>query len=582
MCNAGSQCAQGDRSSTARTNDASHLTLQLQSPLRQLLAMQARGKIRRTLKRLASPRRAIPTLLVAILMGLYVVKVYIAVTGYQSPTKLPIEGLAPVGMLYVLLLKLLGVCIDRKKSGAGYRKEETHRLLGGPFPIEQVRLFRVTGHAVSIFFTSLFAAVFFAFHVKSFAAAIAGAYMAMLFTYLVYTLIAVVAYQVSETTYRRLRVMGCGLVGAMVAWILYRVNGRGVSNLQFLQALGEEAIGFSTMPVIAQLMTPYSVFTKVIVAESFSSWVLWMLPSMLLNYTALQLLLYAESYLDRRQEQRDRAEFLKMEGTHKLPFQDVARDSVSLSSVPWWGGVGPIFWRQLKGVLRLKSGLCWLLFPLAAVIMSGAYLAYDVEAGAFQTVAVVVVMTSVFLPGLLPFDFRGDLHGLPALKMMPIRPTAVVLGQLLVPVIVLTAFQLLSLSTILLHDPTQWMLIVWTVLFLIPTNIVILALENLIFLLYPYKIAEFDMQATVRRVVMLMVKFCVIFFAVLLTIAAALGVVGLKMALDGMGLGSALGSIWQPMLILVELIALVSVAWSVVWVTSWTYRRFDLSEDLPA
>ena len=88
----------------------SHFALQLEKPLQQLLVMQSRGKIRRTIKKLSTPRRAIPTLLVGVLLGLYAIKVYIALAFYDSPTEFAIEGLAPIGMLYILLLKLLGVC----------------------------------------------------------------------------------------------------------------------------------------------------------------------------------------------------------------------------------------------------------------------------------------------------------------------------------------------------------------------------------------------------------------------------------------------------------------------------------------
>ena len=121
----------------------------------------------------------------------------------------------------------------------------------------------------------------------------------------------------------------------------------------------------------------------------------------------------------------------------------------------------------------------------------------------------------------------------------------------------------------------------WTVLFLVPTNIVIVALENLVFLLYPYKVAEFDMQATVRRVVMLMAKFCVLFIAVLVGLLAGFGVLGLKMAVADTVLGNALAQLWTPMLISFELVVLYALAVSVVWTTCLAYRRFDLSEDLP-
>ena len=160
----------------------------------------------------------------------------------------------------------------------------------------------------------------------------------------------------------------------------------------------------------------------------------------------------------------------------------------------------------------------------------GGYVAYDPEVGATQTIAVIVVLTSVFLPGLLPFDFRGDLKGLSALKMMPLQPLSVVLGQLVVPVVLLTGFQFLALSSLVLHDSTLVPSLLITICFLVPTNTIIIALENLIFLMYPYRVAEFDAQATVRRIVMLMAKFCVVFLAVLVSLLAGLGVLGLKMA----------------------------------------------------
>ena len=559
-----------------------HVLLMLEPPLKQLLSMQARGKIRRIAKKLSSPRQAIPTIIVGLMMAAYLVQIYIAVAFYDSPGAISIAEFAPVGMLYILLLKLLGVCIDRTKSGAGYRHEEVHHLVGGPFQLGQVRLFRVFGHAVSIFFTSLFAAGFFAFHVDSFLAAISGAYLAMLFTYLVYTIIAVVAFQVSEKTYRRFRTVGCALAIGMVGWLFYRVSLQDVSNVAFLKAFGTEAIAFSQMPLMVALMFPFFVFTKVIVASSVTSWLAWAIPSILLNYGALQFLLYIEVALQKRTETRERMEFVRNEANLKSPNQPMTFDtSKTFDRVPWLGGAGPIIWRQLKAIFRLKRGLCWLLIPLAAALGLAAYLAFDPEQGAFPTLAVVVVLTSVFLPGLIPFDFRGDLNGLPALKMMPIRPFAIVLGQLTVPVLLLTAFQFAALSTMLIQDASQLSTVLWSVVFLLPINIAIISLENVVFLLYPYRVAEFDMQATVRRVVMLMAKFFVVFVVALVGLLAGFGVLGLKMAVQETALNEWLAGAWAPLLIGIEIAVLFSVAMGVASTTCWAYRRFDLSEDLP-
>ena len=199
-----------------------------------------------------------------------------------------------------------------------------------------------------------------------------------------------------------------------------------------------------------------------------------------------------------------------------------------------------------------------------------------------MTIAVTIMLSSVFLPGLLPFDFRGDLQGLSALKMMPIRPFYVVVGQLTMPILLLAVFQFIALSMLILHDSSLLGTILLTMCFLLPTNTIILALENLIFLLYPYRLAEFDMQATVRRIVMLMAKFCVVFFAALISILAGLSVLGLKLATQWVpALSETYASVHAPVLVTTQLVALSGVAYATVWATCWAYRRFDLSEDLP-
>ena len=229
----------------------------LEPSLLELLALESKGKIRRTWRRLTSPRRVWPTILVGILLLLYVAQIYIAIAYNQSSTTFPIGEVAPVGMLGILCMKLVGVCIDRNKSGAGFRRQEVHCLLGGPFSLQQVRLYRVAGHAVSIFFTSIFAAVFFRFHVESFFAALVGSYLAMLFTYLVYTMIAVGAMKISHRTFVWARTIVCGLATSVLAWLVYDTAKSDVGSLGFLQCLGNNAIELSQSGVGQILVSPF-------------------------------------------------------------------------------------------------------------------------------------------------------------------------------------------------------------------------------------------------------------------------------------------------------------------------------------
>lgn len=556
----------------------------LDPPLRQLLLLQSKGKIRRTWKRMSSPRRAIPTAIVGVLMLLYCIQIYIAIAFNDSTPSFPIHTITPLGMLCILCLKLLGVCIDRNKSGAGFRHEEIHCLLGGPFSYQQVRLYKVCGNAISVFFTSIFAAIFFRFHVPSFVASLSGAYLAMMFTYLVYTAIAVAALNASERIYKFVRNTACGIALTLLGYVLYRVSLMDVGNLAFLQALGNEAIALSQTPIGRILISPFIVFTNVVTAETPQQWVTWLLPSVFLNWVALQLVLRIEVYFERLAQVRERTEFQANEDTLVCigTSQGKLERDLFAKPLPWLGGVGPIVWRQVRALSRLKGGLGWLLIPLGMAFAIGGYIAFDPAQGALQTIAVIVVLTSVFLPGLLPFDFRGDLKGLTALKMMPLKPWSVVLGQLVVPVVLLSGFQLLALSALILHDFQVVSSVLLTMCFLLPTNTIIIALENLIFLLYPYRVAEFDMQATVRRIVMLMAKFCVIFLTGLFAVLMGLGVLGLKIATRATALESMVSAIGKPFMITMQLLATTAVAGLLVWTTCWAYQRFDVSEDLPS
>lgn len=560
------------------------LTCRLEGRLANLLWLQFRGRMRRSWKRLCSPRRLVPTLLVGLFLSLYVVQIYIAIALNPSRETFDVRTFAPLGMLGILTLKLLGVGIDRTKSGAGFRDVEIHQLLGGPFSLSQVRLFRVYGHAVSIFFTSVFAAIFFRFHVPSFAAALVGAYLAMIFTYLVHSLVAVTAVNIRESTYRWARNLACGLFIALLALVLYRVAQRGVSNLDFLRAVGDEALVLAQTPIGCVLTAPFQVFTNIVAATNVGEFVGWLVPGILLNFLVLTTLLHIESRLERRSQERERFDFRASGGNsfHSAKVKPSANTLTAVRCIPWLGGAGPIVWRQVKAVARLKSGLSWLLVPLGAVLALGCYIAYDPAEGAFLTIAVTVVLSSVFLPGLLPFDFRGDLQGLSALKMMPIRPTSVVAGQLAVPICILSLLQGLALSTLVLHDRALIGTVALTMCFLLPTNTIIMALENVIFLLFPYRLAEFDMQATVRRIVMLMAKFCVVFVAAVVSILVGFGVLGLKAAAQWIpAIAPSYAVLHTPLLIGAQLTALATLAAMVVWSTCWAYRRFDLNQDLP-
>src|SRR2546421_3158100 len=84
----------------------------------------------------------------------------------------------------------------------------------------------------------------------------------------------------------------------------------------------------------------------------------------------------------------------------------------SLPSLPWWGGIGPMAWRQMLAVPRSRATLVFLiiLVPLLAIpLFPGVSDAsHDRKIPVFLG-GQVIAMT-IFMSGLFAFDFRGDVE----------------------------------------------------------------------------------------------------------------------------------------------------------------------------
>ena len=130
---------------------------------------------------------------------------------------------------------------------------------------------------------------------------------------------------------------------------------------------------------------------------------------------------------------------------------------------------------------------------------------------------------------LLQFDFRSDLDRIDVLKTLPASPAAIVLGELLAPVVFATLYELPFVIAIGLVQP-EWLLIIVSGVVLVPTiNLFVFAFENLVFLWFPCRLANLgagDFQAFGRQMLVMAVKFMLVGIGGGLAAAAGRGVVG--------------------------------------------------------
>ena len=117
-----------------------------------------------------------------------------------------------------------------------------------------------------------------------------------------------------------------------------------------------------------------------------------------------------------------------------------------------------------------------------------------------NVVGSLVFFTFLLLPAAFKFDFRGDYSHFVKLKMLPVSPAAMTLGQLACPVLLVTGFQtaVLCLVQLYLRCPVSW--IISALALLLPLNILIFTLENQIYLLSPYRVKEEGMQVFLRTI----------------------------------------------------------------------------------
>ncbi len=185
---------------------------------------------------------------------------------------------------------------------------------------------------------------------------------------------------------------------------------------------------------------------------------------------------------------------------------------------PWLAGIGPIAWRQLISATRSARGLSLLLLivgigagPTLASISSTS------DAAHFTGVLVgFMLWLTILISTMLKFDFRGDLDQMQVLKALPIHSASLAIGQILIPTIMLATMHLFVLFVAARAMPVYRSWLIVGCLLAFPVDLLLFAIENLIFLLFPSRPAAAspgDFQVLGRQVVVMAIKMFVLVIA---------------------------------------------------------------------
>jgi hypothetical protein len=162
------------------------------------------------------------------------------------------------------------------------------------------------------------------------------------------------------------------------------------------------------------------------------------------------------------------------------------------------GGAGALAWRQLVGARRHGGSLLTAMIAPAILACAPLFVVADPHVAFVSTTGALAFYTFLLLPTALRFDFHRDFERLAILKGLPITPAAAVAGQTFAPVLIATLFQtgVLAAAVVARSVPPQY--VAMAMLVMIPLNVLVFALDNLIFLLYPYRMQQEGLEIFLR------------------------------------------------------------------------------------
>ena len=214
----------------------------------------------------------------------------------------------------------------------------------------------------------------------------------------------------------------------------------------------------------------------------------------------------------------------------------------------------------------------------AVLACAPCFVIADPDIAFLSTTGTLAFYTFLLLPTALRFDFRRDLDRLAILKGLPITPAAAAIGQTFAPVLIATLFQtgVLAVAVIARSLPPHYL--VTAMLVMVPLNVLIFALDNLIYLLYPYRLQQEGLEIFLRTMLTFTGK-GLLFAAGL----AAMATWGFTAAALTRGISAWTGSSVNAYAVFAAgMIAGPSfLAALVLYGLSRTYRNMDPSEDIP-
>jgi hypothetical protein len=511
--------------------------------------------------------------MVALMIG---PSVFAAVALRGRPNQIQFTGLIDP----YLPLMILGFCLLLIFGPAGemaisFTPAEIDFLFPAPFHRRELMIYKLGKMIITTVFVGLICSASLLIYLPTWLAGFVGILLTLEFVQLVALATGLARQIVAEHAYtvtRKLVLLGIAVLTAVgLAQVLWQMP------VQTIPALALSFRGTWTGMV---LLAPFEVFSRVILAHDvWPDLVSWGAAAALIDLGLLMLVLkldadYLEGAAAISQKIYERMQRAKQGGGVALPTSKQAA-RLRVPRLPWMAGVGPLAWRQLLQALRTSGILVFVSLGTGIVLV---ILAFALPRGPQGSEAIVAAIGLALIPYLtiifsmqLPWAFRGDIDHMDVLKPLPVAPLALAAGELTGGVALLAAVQFVVLFSLWAATGNSIMIATGAA-FLVPFDILMLAVSNILFLLYPVRIVQtnsLDFQSMGRAMLFMVLQFLIVLAS--LAIPGAVGAIAFWLCDE-----------YWPAFAATSWLALVAELPMVLILLAWVFQRFDPSTDTPS
>jgi Putative ABC exporter len=502
--------------------------------LYKLMMLTFKSNLRRLFRGARSARGAF---LIIFTIGVFVMMLLPSVAMAFMPNRPAglFSGLAepylPIGLFAISLMSVFTSAGDKALY---FSPAEVDFLFPAPFHRRELLVFKLAKTVVGLGFVALIFSMSFLIYLGSWLSAFVGIFLALAFVQLLAMTTAFLGQIVAEHAYtarRRMALMAIGMmVFAGLAQMLWQAP---------FQSPSEMAHQFRSSWAGKVLLAPFEVFSHTIMAAHwFPELVCWSAAAVAIDAVLLALIFkldadYLESAAAISQKLYEKVQRMKQGGGIVLPASQKAA-SIRLPRFPWLGGAGPLAWRQVLMAVRTSRYALIISVGIGITIGAVAFFSQRNPAGpdfvSYMGIGFLAYLTFIFSMQL-PWAFRGDIVHMDCLKSLPIAPLAIALGELTGGVMLLAMIQVVLLIG-LLGAGGNPVLIVTVMTFLVPFDLLILAMSNTVFLIYPVRHApgtSADFQLVGRMMLFMLLQFLLLIPAM----GIPFGFAGLAYVLSG-------------------------------------------------